>query len=210
MIRQEQRDDRTDAVIRIIFAVIQAVIPERVARAYFSITPCVFIGIVHFEQIFVRLFEKVHLMMLKRVNELFGYLVALLRSEAVVRGRPAFLQICECEIHRKYHCGGGYDCRDAGAVDSVVGEFLARSGGIRYSIDDNYGGSSYEQICQDNFRYVQRAYRLIERDALERCAVIVVERYLESKARHFAGEVAGHDIVEPVFERELCDIRAVI
>ena len=154
MIRQEQRDDRTDAVIRIIFAVIQAVIPKEVARAYFSITPCVFIGIVHFEQIFVRLFEKVHLMMLKRVNELFGYLVALLRSEAVVRGRPAFLQICECEIHRKYHCGGGYDCRDAGAVDSVVGEFLARSGGIRYSIDDNYGGSSYEQICQDNFRYV--------------------------------------------------------
>ena len=62
-------------------------IPEEVARAYFSITPCVFIGIVHFEQIFVRLFEKVHLMMLKRVNELFGYLVALLRSEAVVRGR---------------------------------------------------------------------------------------------------------------------------
>lgn len=90
MIRQEQRNDRTDAVIRIIFAVIQAVIPEEVASAYLSITPCVFIGIVHFEQIFVRLFEKVHLMMLKRVNELFGYLVALLRSEAVVRGRPAF------------------------------------------------------------------------------------------------------------------------
>lgn len=59
-------------------------IPKEIARAHLCVTLHIFIWVVQLEKILTRLFEKVHLVMLKCVNKLFAYLVALLRSEAII------------------------------------------------------------------------------------------------------------------------------
>ena len=40
--------------------------------------------------------------------------------------------------------------------------------------------------------------------------MIIIEGYLKAEARHFSGEVAGHDIVKIIANREPCKILAII
>ena len=133
-------------------------IPKEIARAHLCVTLHIFIWVVQLEKILTRLFEEVHLVMLKCVNKLFAYLVALLRSEAVVRGRPAFHNIGNSKANREHHSGGGYKCRHTRTADSVFRELLAGADGVGDHIDEYCQAQCNKEPQADYFGYMHGTY----------------------------------------------------